>query len=239
VEALVRWEHPEQGLMSPDQFIPLAEHTGLIKPLTYWVLNEALRQCHLWSVAGLDVGVCVNLSARNLHDRELEYSISVLLERWQVEPSKLVVEVTESAIMVDLAGASRNLDLLRGKGVLVAIDDFGTGFSPLTHLKRLPVDEIKIDKSFVGDLADEGKPVSENDKAIVSAVIVLAHNLGLKVTAEGVENAETLWNLARMDCDLAQGYHLSRPMPVGKCTRWLKREGRREALERTRIRAAS
>jgi diguanylate cyclase (GGDEF)-like protein/PAS domain S-box-containing protein len=235
VEALVRWQHPEHGLMSPDQFIPLAEHTGLIKPLTYWVLSEALRQCHLWSVAGLDVGVCVNLSARNLHDHELEGSISGLLQRWQVEASQLIVEVTESAILVDLAEASQNLDLLREKGVQVAIDDFGTGFSPLTHLKRLPVDEIKIDKSFVVDMAEEGNRLSKNNKAIVSAVIVLAHNLGLNVTAEGVENAETLWKLARMDCDLAQGYHLSRPMPAGKCTRWLK--SRRRTDSRKAIRA--
>ncbi|HEY7061869.1 MAG TPA: EAL domain-containing protein [Chloroflexota bacterium] len=216
VEALVRWQHPEQGVIPPDQFIALAEQTGLIQALSQWVLNAALRQCQAWRAAGLHLPVAVNLSMRNLHDSQLPTTIADLLATWGVTPSWLTVELTESAVMADPGRAMEILSKLRHMGVRIAIDDFGTGYSSLGYLKRLPVQQIKIDKSFVMDMAAD-----DNDLAIVRSTIDLGHNLGLTVVAEGVEN-ETTWELlTRLGCDGAQGYYFSRPLPESDLRRRL------------------
>ena len=216
VEALVRWRHPERGLVPPDQFIPLAEQTGLIKSLSRWVLDEALRQCHIWDEAGLTLAVNVNLSMWNLHDPRLPEIVAELLAAWQVPAERLWLEITESAVMANPARAMQVLERLRALGVRIAIDDFGTGYSSLGHLKRLPVDELKVDKSFVMDMAADS-----SDAAIVRSTIDLAHNLGLEVVAEGVEDRTTMDLLTSLHCDGAQGYYLSRPLPAEDLTRWL------------------
>jgi predicted signal transduction protein with EAL and GGDEF domain len=217
VEALVRWQHPEHGIIPPDQFIALAEQTGLIQALSQWVLNAALRQCQEWRAAGLHLPVAVNLSMRNLHDSQLPNTIGSLLETWGVTPAWLTVELTESAVMADPGRAMEILSKLRHMGVRIAIDDFGTGYSSLGYLKRLPVQQIKIDKSFVMAMAAD-----ENDFAIVRSTIDLGHNLGLTVVAEGVEN-ETTWELlTRLGCDGAQGYYFSRPLPESDLRRRLE-----------------
>jgi diguanylate cyclase (GGDEF)-like protein len=218
VEALARWRHPERGFVPPDTFICLAEETGLIKPLTKWVLNEALRQRAAWQASGLDIRVAVNLSARSLHDPELVDTITDLLQVWGVNAPCLEVEITESAIIVDPDRAMKTLTRLHEMGVWISIDDFGTGYSSLAHLKRLPVDQIKIDRSFVMDMTE-----NVDNAFIVRSIIDLSHNLGLKVVAEGVENQETLDMLAAMDCDMAQGYHLSKPLPTLEMTVWFTR----------------
>jgi diguanylate cyclase (GGDEF)-like protein/PAS domain S-box-containing protein len=216
VEALVRWQHPQRGLIPPDQFIPLAEQTGLIKQLTNWVLSAAIRQCRVWRDSGLDIAVGVNLSMRNLHDPELVGLVGELLERNGVSPSALKVEVTESALMTDPRRALDSMARLRAIGVEVAIDDFGTGHATLSYLKQMPVEEIKLDRSFVRDMCTD-----RNDFTIVRSTIELAHDLGLRVIAEGVEDQATLDLLAELGCDLAQGYHMSRPLPESDLRRWL------------------
>ena len=215
VEALVRWGHPSHGLLPPDDFIPSAEQTNLIKPLTAWVLNEALGQVHAWSKAGIDVGVSVNLSARNLLDDELPDAVAQLLSTWQVEPGKLSLEITESSIIA--SEAEETLERLHATGVRISVDDFGTGYSSLTYLKRLPVQEIKIDKSFVGDMA-----TNRDGAAIVRSTIDLGHNLGLKVVAEGVEDEQTEALLREYGCDFIQGFHIARPAAAGLLGPWLR-----------------
>ena len=215
VEALVRWGHPSHGLLPPDDFIPSAEQTNLIKPLTAWVLNEALGQVNAWSRAGIDVGVSVNLSARNLLDDELPDAVAQLLSTWQVEPEKLSLEITESSIIA--AEAEETLRRLHATGVRISVDDFGTGYSSLTHLKRLPVQEIKIDKSFVVDMA-----TNRDGAAIVRSTIDLGHNLGLTVVAEGVEDEETEALLREYGCDFIQGFHIARPAAAGLLGPWLR-----------------
>src|ERR1700694_122810 len=215
VEALVRWGHPSHGLIPTNDFIPSAEQTNLIKPLTAWVLNEALGQVHAWSKAGIDVGVSVNLSARNLLDDELPDTVAQLLSTWQVEPEKLSLEITESSIIV--AEAEQTLQRLHATGVQISVDDFGTGYSSLTYLKRLPVQEIKIDKSFVLDMA-----TNRDGAAIVRSTIDLGHNLGLKVVAEGVEDETTEALLREYGCDFIQGFHIARPAAAGLLGPWLR-----------------
>jgi len=217
VEALVRWPHPEHGLIPPDAFIPLAEQTGLIVPLTRWVLGEALRQCRVWRQAGLDLDVAVNLSMWNLRDAELPDTVAALLRAHDVPPAALRLELTESAIMGDAARALHVLTRLHGLGVRLSVDDFGTGYSSLAYLKRLPVDEIKIDRSFVRGLAEDA-----TDATLVASVIGLGHSLGLTVVAEGMEDAAALAVLERLGCDLAQGYYVSRPLPAADLERWLR-----------------
>jgi diguanylate cyclase (GGDEF)-like protein len=216
VEALVRWQHPERGFMPPDHFIPLAEQTGLIRPLTQWVLDAALRTCHEWQGAGLDVNTAVNLSAQSLDDLHLAGLITELLATWDLTPPALTVEVTESALMVDSVRARQVLTDLHDLGVRIAIDDFGTGYLSLRHLRRLPVDEIKIDKSFVVDMA-----TSQDDAFIVRSIVELAHHRDLAVVAEGVETPQIRDLLADLGCDMAQGYGVSRPLPAADLTRWL------------------
>jgi diguanylate cyclase (GGDEF)-like protein/PAS domain S-box-containing protein len=215
VEALLRWQHPQRGFLPPDEFIPLAEQTGVIKSLSFWVLNEALRQCHAWRQEGVDLHVAVNLSMRDLQDVRLPDTIARLLGIWQGSPTWLDVEITETALAADFERAFETLDRLRRMGIHIAVDDFGVGYSSLVYLKRLPVDSIKIDKSFVQDML-----VDENAAAIVRSTIDLGHQLNLTVVAEGVEDRATWDTLATLGCDLAQGYYLSRPMPAADLVQW-------------------
>jgi diguanylate cyclase (GGDEF)-like protein len=222
VEALVRWQHPQLGLIAPEGFIGLAEQSDLITLLTHRVLDDALHQCRTWRDDGLDLRVSVNLSARSLLDRDLAALIGRLLERWKLAPDALQVEITESRLIADVPRARATLEELRALGVGVAIDDFGTGFSSLAQLTRLPVDEIKIDKSFV-----LGMDTSRSDEAIVRSTIELGRNLDLQVTAEGVESREALDRLEELGCDYAQGFHVGRPVPAERCRRDIERFARR------------
>ncbi len=217
VEALLRWEHPQRGFISPEDFIPVAEQTGLIRHLTYWVLDQALARCAAWRNRGLPVGtVSVNLSAYNLQDPDLYLEVARLLKKWGVAPYRVILEITESSMMANPARAQATLEKLNDIGVLIAIDDFGTGYSSLSYLKQLPVDKLKIDKSFVMEMSED-----ENDAMIVRSTIDLAHNLGLEVVAEGVENTEALELLKILNCDGAQGYLIGRPMSVTTLEEWL------------------
>jgi diguanylate cyclase (GGDEF)-like protein len=215
-EALARWNHPTHGLIPPDEFIPLAEQTGIIKPLTMLVLQQALQQCRAWHNAGHQIGVAVNLSARTIHDAEFPNEVERLLHTFQLHPRWLTLELTESTVMADPVRSMETLSRLQGMGIDLSIDDFGTGYSSLAYLKRLPVHEIKIDKSFVMNMASD-----DNDAVIVRSTIDLGQNLGLRVVAEGVETAEVRDRLAAMRCDVAQGYHLSRPIPADEATDWI------------------
>ena len=219
VEALVRWQHPETGLIPPDKFISLAEESGLIKQLTFWVLREALRQSRSWSQAGLEVSVAVNLSIKNLRTPLLLDQIRGLLSTWGVDPRRLRFEITESLIMADPKLTIEILTQLTLMGICFSIDDFGTGYSSLRYLQTLPVDEIKIDKSFVLNMMTD-----ESSMKIVRSTIELAHSLGLKVTAEGVESREVFDKLTELGCDAAQGYFISRPIPQLELTAWLKKQ---------------
>jgi diguanylate cyclase (GGDEF)-like protein/PAS domain S-box-containing protein len=217
VEALARWRHPEHGFIPPDQFIPTAEKTGLIKSLTQWVLNTAQRQCLAWDQEGLELCISINLSSRNLHDPELTAQLTELLRTCGGRTDRLELEITESAIMADPDRALEVLTRLKAIGLRFTIDDFGTGYSSLAHLQKLPVEAIKIDRSFIINMS-----VNESDEAIVRSTIDLAHRLGLKTIAEGVENKETYDRLVALGCDEAQGYYMCRPIPVEDLTRWLR-----------------
>ena len=217
VESLVRWCHPQRGMMYPDTFIPLAEQTGLIKPLTDWVMREAFSQCRRWHDEGLAINIAINQSAHNLHDPNLPADVERLFAHQNIHPSSVTMEITESAIMANPLRAMDVVTQLSAMDVALSIDDFGTGYSSLAYLKRLPAKELKVDKSFVMDMIAD-----ENDAMIVKSTIDLAHNLGLKVVAEGVETAE-IWNgLAALGCDVAQGYYLARPMPANELEAWAK-----------------
>jgi diguanylate cyclase (GGDEF)-like protein len=209
LEALVRWEHPERGLVGPDAFIALAEETGLIVPIGAWVLREACRLSQGWQAerdADEPLVVRVNVSARQLAQDDLVDIVAEALAESRMEPSNLCLEVTESVLVEDPDSSIRTLTELRSLGVKIAVDDFGTGYSSLEYLRRFPVDCVKIDRSFV-----RGIPHSSEDVAIVNAVIELGHALGLSVTAEGVETSEQLGNLRTTGCDTAQGFLFSRP----------------------------
>jgi diguanylate cyclase (GGDEF)-like protein len=220
VEALVRWQRPEHGLVPPNEFIPLAEHTGLIKQLSAYVLDVALRQLRGWLDAGIELGVAVNLSARNLLEADLPDQVAELLLANRVPPHRLILEITESTIMADPARAFEVLTRLSEMGIRLSIDDFGVGYSSLSYLKRLPVDEIKIDRSFVAQMADD-----EDDAFIVRSTIDLGRNLGLNVVAEGVET-EAVWDeLGELGCDYAQGWFLGRPMPASELADWMRTHG--------------
>ena len=218
VEALVRWRHPDHGLMLPDLFIPIAEHSGLMGQLTGWVIRDALQWSDRWAEQGRRLTVAVNLSALQLQDRQLPEAIAEAIQGHRGGAGRLQVELTESAVMADAERALEILGRLNRLGVRLSIDDFGTGYSSLSYLRQLPVQEIKIDRSFVADLAR-----SDSDAVIVRSIIDLGHNLGLSVMAEGVEDAAALDLLERLGCDLVQGYHLSRPLPPLEFTRWLDR----------------
>jgi diguanylate cyclase (GGDEF)-like protein/PAS domain S-box-containing protein len=216
VEALIRWQHPVRGLIPPDEFIPLVQGTGLIKPLTLYVLGVALRQCRSWMDEGHPMRVAVNLAARNLIDVDLPRDVAELLRVNGVPPSSLVLEITEGAMIADPHRAGAVLVRLAKTGVRLSVDDFGTGYSSLSYLTRFPISEIKIDKSFVTNM----NSVPGHD-IIVRSTIDIARNLGQEVVAEGVETLEVLQRLERLGCHMVQGYYVSRPLPVEELDGWL------------------
>ena len=216
-EALVRWRHPEYGTLPPEEFIPSAEQTGVIRPLTLWVIEKALEQSAAWERNGIHLRISVNLSVRSLQDRKLPGQVQKLVDQYHVDPKRVILEITESAIMSDPLSARRVMRRLANMGFHLSIDDFGTGYSSLAYLKQLPVDEIKIDKSFVTRMDQD-----ENDAVIVRATIDLAHNLGLKVVAEGVENTD-VWDLLEMlGCDVIQGFYIRKPLAAVDLTEWIQ-----------------
>ena len=216
VEALVRWNHPVRGLVTPDDFIPLAEATGLIQPLTLWVLQAAIKQSVTWHEAGHNFTIAINLSTRNLLDGDLPGRIAKLLATYKANPRWLMLEITESSVMAEPTRALETLVKLNKMGIQLSLDDFGTGYSSLAYLRKLPVSEIKIDKSFIKDME-----IDTNDTVIVRSTIALGHNLGMKVVAEGVENIEIWELLTALGCDASQGYYMSRPIPVSALDEWL------------------
>ena len=219
VEALSRWPHPTEGIISPAEFIPMVEQSGLIRPFTLWILEEAIRQSRQWSEQGIDLTVAVNLSTRNLLDPNLADNIAEFLQTHGVGAERLTLEITESTIMSRPEQALKILTRLDAMGLKLSIDDFGTGYSSLAYLKQLPVAELKIDYSFIS-----GITASESDAVIVHSTIELAHNLGLSVVAEGVEDRETLELLATLGCDTGQGFYFGHPLPTGELEDWLRRE---------------
>ena len=216
VEALARWNSKQYGIISPDEFIPLAEHTGLIRPLTYKVIETAMKQLRAWAAIGWRIPIAVNLSAHNLRDPGLVKRVQELLDAYRIDCSQLEMEITETAIMEDPSGALDVLTKLSRMGITLSIDDFGTGYSSLSYLNKLPVDAIKIDKSFVIDMLS-----NEDAALIVRSTIGLAHDLGLRVVAEGIESAAGWKILAELGCDVAQGYHVARPMPDYDLRQWI------------------
>ncbi len=227
LEALVRWRHPSRGLLGPNHFIPFAEQTGLIRPLTAWVIEAALRQSHEWRLRDRAAVVAVNLSARDFQDPQLPDRVQAALRRWSVPATDLKLEITESAVMAEPARSLETLERLRDMGVQLSIDDFGTGYSSLAYLKRLPVDEIKIDRSFIVDITGDAGAA-----AIVRSTIELAHGLGRWVVAEGVEDQETVDLLLSFGCDTVQGFFFSKPLPAADVEKrlleasWVLRNGR-------------
>jgi diguanylate cyclase (GGDEF)-like protein len=215
-EALIRWNHPERGMVSPDEFIPLVEKTVLLSPLTTYVMEHVMRQWRVWADEGTPIPIAINLSPRSLLDRQLPDQVAALLERFAMPPAYLRLELTESFLMADSGRSNAVLHELARTGLSLSIDDFGTGYSSLSHLKALPIDEIKVDRSFVMDMNEDG-----NDYMIVRATVDLGKNLGLRVVAEGVEDRETFDRLGDFGCDEAQGYYISRPMPLDEFGRWL------------------
>jgi diguanylate cyclase (GGDEF)-like protein len=215
-EALVRWHHHRLGSISPEEFIPLAEHSGLIRPLTLHVLEVALRRCAAWRRLGYDLNVAVNLSPNSLLDHTLPETVARLLGQAGVPAAALTLEITEGTILADLTGSLATLNVLHALGVKLSIDDFGTGYSSLGRIRELPIHEVKIDKSFVQRIH-----LDRRDRAVVRSAVQLGHALDLQVVAEGVENIESYEHLAREGCNLIQGYLISRPLPPDEFTRWL------------------
>jgi len=218
-EALVRWNHPRLGPLSPDQFIPAAEHTGVIRQLTIYVVRDALAQCRVWRDAGLDMGISVNLSGRNLFDTHLVEDIALAIEEAGVPASSLTLELTESTVMGESRRSVAVLEGLHALGLCLSVDDFGTGYSSLTHLRRLPVTELKIDKSFVMTMT-----VNDQDAVIVRTLVELGRSLGLKTVAEGVESQDARDLLHEYGCEEGQGYLFSRPVPAEQFNAWLARQ---------------
>jgi len=215
VEALVRWQHPERGLIPPDLFIPLAEKHNLIDDLTWEIYHMVLSQAKEWLAQGMEIKISVNMSAITLKDLDLPKKMTALLDQYNLQPSQIILEVTETALMQELIKSLDILTRLRMKGFKLSIDDFGTGYSSLVQLHRIPFSELKIDGSFV--MAMHNDPES---LAIVETVVLLGHKLGMKVVAEGVESAQDLQQLTKMNCDIAQGYHICRPQTADKITEW-------------------
>jgi len=216
VECLARWIHPQKGFIPPDEFIPLAEQSGAIKQITMWAIETAIAQNAQWRQQGIDVAVAVNISAIDLVHTDFARNVVNILSKHNVVPQKLILEVTESAVMSEPEVALQSLNLLSQIGIVISIDDFGTGFSSMAQLKKLPVSELKIDKAFILELAN-----NREDQVMVKTMVDLARNLGLETVAEGVEDEDSLTLLKAMGCTYAQGYHISRPMPVQDATKWL------------------
>jgi diguanylate cyclase (GGDEF)-like protein len=231
VEALVRWMHPARGLVAPSEFIPFAEQTGFIRAITQWVLARAVRQCAQWRRDGLRMNVSINISARDLLTPDLTERFAQLLAEQECSAAWIGLEITESAILDDPGQALRNLERLHALGCRISIDDYGTGYSSLAYLKRLPVNELKIDRSFVMGMVNDS-----SDAVIVRSTIDLAHNMGLSVVAEGVEDEATLRRLRELGCDMVQGYHLSRPLPPEELARWLRERAFGRAPEAPELR---
>ena len=216
VEALVRWQHPRHGLLAPDEFLPLAERTGLMGDLTRWVVDAALAQARAWQDEGIEVPIAINLAAANIFDSALPDVVAERLAHYGVPGSRLTCELSEHTVMGDPRRAGEVLERLRALGVRLSLDDFGTGHSSLSYLKRLPLDELKIDRAFVSGIVGD-----DHDALIVRSTIDLARNLGLEVVAEGVEGADVMARLRSLRCDEAQGFHLSRPLPADELVEWL------------------
>lgn len=217
-EALIRWHHPIHGFISPDDFIPMAERTRMIQEVTIWVIKQAFADCAKWHQEGKALTVSVNLSASDLHDPELPDLIAGIQAATQINPEWIMLEITEGSIMTDPEKALEIIQRLHDMGYKLAIDDFGTGYSSLAYLKKMPLAELKIDRSFVQDILH-----SESDGIIVNATINLAHNLGLQVVAEGVENAEIIAKLKAYDCDIAQGHYLNKPLSKNDFNAWMQK----------------
>ncbi|MFV9615913.1 MAG: EAL domain-containing protein [Gammaproteobacteria bacterium] len=217
IEALVRWQHPEQGLIYPDRFIALAEQNGLMAELTHWVIDKTVKQEQLWQDAGLTTTMSVNISALDITGLMLPEQLAELLKNNELAPTRLTLEVTESALMGELVTSLDILTRLRLKGIRLSIDDFGTGYSSLSLLHRVPFTELKIDRSFVSHMSEDNEA-----RAIVKTCILLGHELSMRVVAEGVETEEDLALLKQMGCDLAQGYFIARPMPGSELLAWVK-----------------
>jgi len=220
VEALLRWEHPVEGTVMPQRIIPVAEQLGMITPITDWVLVTALKQCKQWTYGGMHIPVAVNVSARSFQNPRLLEKIQWALEAAEVSGEYLEIEITEATLMQDLDRATDVLNRLSDTGVTIAIDDFGTGYSSLSYLKQLPIHTLKIDQSFIIDVAFD-----QQDVAIVRSIIDLGHNLGYKVVAEGVENGMAWDVLNRLGCDTAQGFHISKPLADDHFSNWLTASG--------------
>ena len=216
VEALVRWQHPTRGLIGPDAFIDVTQETSLIKPFTLYVIDEALRQCRAWELEGRRLAVAVNVSTRNLIDIDFPDHVGALLRKWNIDAERLELEITETAIVADMFRMRGVLERLGAMGLRLSVDDFGTGYTSLGYLRRLPINELKIDRSFVANMT-----TSEEDAVIVRTTIDLGRNLGLEVVAEGVEDPDVFRALAELGCDVAQGYLMSRPVPADELGEWL------------------
>ncbi|MEH6454167.1 MAG: EAL domain-containing response regulator [Psychromonas sp.] len=214
-EALVRWQHPIHGLVFPDKFIPLAEKSGVIESLTNEILDLAIQQCCQWKDQGLFIKISINLSAKNINSLQIPEQLRSLVRHNHLDPSMIVLEVTESALMGNLTTSLDILTRLRLKGFQLSIDDFGTGFSSLSQLHKIPFTELKIDRSFVKEMSDD-----LDSLAIIETCIMLGHKLNMEVVAEGVETQEALSLLTEMGCDIAQGYYIARPMPAEALMSW-------------------
>lgn len=215
-EVLIRWIHPEYGFIPPDEFIPLAERTGVIHPLTYWICRQAFEFKRNLELQNIDIPLSINISARNLQDSRFVEQVAKIADEVGISLKRIIMELTETAVMTDPEDALRVMKELNGHGIRLSIDDFGTGYSSLSYLKQLPVDEIKIDRSFVMEMVK-----NNDDQVIVRTTLTMGHNLSMEVVAEGIEDANTLSVLKEMGCDLAQGYHIARPMPAADFFTWL------------------
>ncbi len=215
-EALIRWHHPEYGFVPPDNFIPIAEKTGTIRLVTTWVIGKAMQQWAQWREMGIEFTISINISTYDLSDSSFVALVKQNLEKYNVTPSNIILEVTENSTMQDPGASMIILNHLSALGVLLSIDDYGTGYSSLSYLKSLPVDEIKIDKSFVMNMDTD-----RDNSVIVKSTIDLAHNLGYRVVAEGIENKTTYAILQAYNCDIAQGFFMSRPLSAAEIENWL------------------
>lgn len=218
VEALVRWKSPTRGLVMPDRFIPVAEQTGIIKLMTYYIIDKAVEQCALWLKQGIELSMSVNLSARLVHDPNIPEVVRKALSKHGLDPSYFELEITETAVMLDPVRAMDVLNKLDSMGVYLSIDDFGSGYTSLAYLKKLPVDAVKIDRSFVMNMLRDA-----NDALVVHSIIDLAHNMSRSVVAEGVENKKILDELVLLNCNTAQGYHFTKPVPAKEFELWLEK----------------
>ena len=220
LEALVRWEHPVLGQVAPDAFVPLAEQTDLIGPLTVAVMERAMADCAEWIAGGLPVGIALNVSARVLQDRLFPATLAATAKRWSMAMSAITLEITENSVLRDPARATEVLMQLQALGVRVSVDDFGTGYSSLASLRDLPVDELKIDRRFVGKILTD-----DDDEIIVRTVVALAGQMGLATVAEGAETPEITARLRELGCSTIQGFDLARPMPADEVGPWLLSHG--------------